>query len=127
VADRIRFVGRFDGIELVSWYHLGHCFVLPSRFEPYGAVVNEALLAGMPVLCSKKAGAIDLICSGQNGTIIKPHDVAGIANDIIKTISTVQPLEEVKQDLRKSLMPISFQNGIDGFFSALNVALKERI
>jgi glycosyltransferase involved in cell wall biosynthesis len=73
-SHAIFFVGRHDGIDLYSWYSLADIFVLPSTHEPYGAVVNEALIFGIPVICSKYAGASYLIKEKQNGWIVDPSN-----------------------------------------------------
>lgn len=78
--------GKLSGINLYAWYYLANIFVLPSKFEPFGAVVNEALIAGCYTIVSNQVGASSLITS-TNGAIF----------DINKTDS----LEEV---LKKSLM-----------------------
>ncbi|MDN5893797.1 MAG: glycosyltransferase family 4 protein [Nocardioides sp.] len=52
------------------------CYVLPSRIEPYGVVVHEAAVAGLPVLCSDFAGAAaGLVQDGQNGWVVPAGDV----------------------------------------------------
>lgn len=35
--------------------------ILPSRYDGWGVVVNEALMAGIPVICSDKAGSSSLV------------------------------------------------------------------
>jgi glycosyltransferase involved in cell wall biosynthesis len=45
--------------------------VLPSRWDGWGAVVNEALMSGTPVICSSYCGAADLISNGMNGEIFE--------------------------------------------------------
>ena len=37
------------------------CLILPSRYDGWGVAVNEALLAGVPVICSKQVGSSVLI------------------------------------------------------------------
>lgn len=56
---------RYKGIipfgtaqEKIAEYDL---LLLPSRYDGWGVVVNEALLAGVPVLCSDQVGASGLI------------------------------------------------------------------
>jgi glycosyltransferase involved in cell wall biosynthesis len=54
--------------------------VLPSDYEPWGLVVNEAMASGTPVLASDRVGsARDLIEPGQNGWIFPAGDVAALA------------------------------------------------
>ncbi|WP_273824776.1 glycosyltransferase family 4 protein [Pseudomonas asplenii] len=55
--NRIRYCGTIpfgDTQSVVSAYDL---LVLPSRYDGWGVVVNEALCAGVPVLCSDQVGA----------------------------------------------------------------------
>lgn len=63
--------------ELPEFYALAECFVLPSREEEWGLVVNEAMACGLPVLLSRVAGcARDLARDGENGFLFDPFDVA---------------------------------------------------
>ena len=52
------------------------CFVLTSHIEPYGVVVHEAAVAGLPVLCTDFAGATaGLLQDSYNGWIVASGDV----------------------------------------------------
>ncbi|MDD5595592.1 MAG: glycosyltransferase [Candidatus Omnitrophica bacterium] len=53
--------------------------VLPSRFDGWGAVVNEALMLGVPVICSDKCGAADLLEESWRGSIFKSESIAGLS------------------------------------------------
>jgi glycosyltransferase involved in cell wall biosynthesis len=55
-------------------------FVLPSLFEPFGLVVNEAMLCGLPVAVSDRVGAkFDLVRPDENGYVFPAGDVEGLA------------------------------------------------
>lgn len=73
LEEKIILPGRFEGAELYAWYLCASGFVLPSFSETFGAVINEALIFGVPVLCSQFAGASVLINS-ENGIIFNPYD-----------------------------------------------------
>lgn len=69
--------------ELFKHYFIGDALILPSLYEPWGLVVNEAMISGLPVIVSKICGcSLDLVENGVNGYIIDPDDV----NDIKKAI-----------------------------------------
>ncbi len=54
--------------ELPDLYTSASAFILPSEFEPWGLVVNEAMAAGLPILLSEEVGAFpDLLEVGING------------------------------------------------------------
>jgi glycosyltransferase involved in cell wall biosynthesis len=64
----VRFAGLKSTAEILPYYAFAHAFVLPSRQEPWGLVVNEALAAGLPVIVSNRCGcANDLVAHGING------------------------------------------------------------
>lgn len=84
---QIIFVGKKEGAELMAFYNLGEVFVLPSVYEPFGTVVNEALLSGCYVLCSSVAGASCLIKEGKNGSLFDPTDVVELKNKLQQSLS----------------------------------------
>lgn len=43
--------------------------ILPSHYDGWGAVINESLMAGTPVICSDACGASQLITNYSNGVI----------------------------------------------------------
>ncbi len=67
------------------WYHVpqflaaNDVLVLPSISEPWGLVVNEAMICRMPVIVSDKCGsAPDLVAPGVNGLMFDPSDETGL-------------------------------------------------
>lgn len=101
------FPGRFEGTALYAWYNIADCLVLPSYQEPYGVVVNEALLAGCKVLCSNHAGSVDLL-DKHNGLAFDPYNIDTLI-DGLKTVYEETMIDANRGDnLRPDLMPSSF-------------------
>lgn len=75
----VTFTGRLEGKELFLQYLMSDVFVLPSRLEPFGAVTNEALIAGCWCIVSENAGSSSLIKEGQNGNIFNPDNTDELA------------------------------------------------
>lgn len=111
------FMDRLEGAELISWYNIAHCLVLPSYQEPYGAVVNEALLAGCKVLCSTLAGAAELI-NNKNGYLFNPRDEAMLTK-LIENISHEFIPIRFPILLRRDLMPFRLEKKLDIIFPQL--------
>jgi glycosyltransferase involved in cell wall biosynthesis len=75
----VKFLGFQNQTELPALYDLCDVFVLPSRFEPWGLVVNEVMNAGKPVIVSDQVGSgSDIVREGENGSIFPAGDVAGL-------------------------------------------------
>ncbi|WP_206019641.1 glycosyltransferase [Runella sp. SP2] len=84
IGNSVIFTGSYYGRDLYAWYYLADFFVLPSRYEPFGAVVNEALIFGCPVLASKNIGALDYINEGNNGLIFDPENNESFVDTLFK-------------------------------------------
>jgi glycosyltransferase involved in cell wall biosynthesis len=61
--------------------------VLPSRYDGWGVVVNEAILAGVPVVCSDRVGAGAFVRRWGCG-IVYPSDTAEGLDDALRTLAT---------------------------------------
>jgi glycosyltransferase involved in cell wall biosynthesis len=79
VRARIEYAGFQAPEALPAFFAKADVFVLPSRYDGWGVVVNQALGAGLPVLVSDQVGAgYDLVTPGENGEIFR----AGDENDL---------------------------------------------
>ena len=64
ISGRVRFLGFLNQSQLPSVYAASDLMVLPSEYEPFGVVVNEAFCCGCPVIASDRVGAArDLIAA----------------------------------------------------------------
>ena len=81
IAERVRFIGFKNQSQLPGVYRASDVLVLPSRFEPFGLVVNEAMLSGLPVIVSDQVGArFDLVRPGENGYVYPAGDINALAS-----------------------------------------------
>jgi glycosyltransferase involved in cell wall biosynthesis len=85
--ESIRFLGFKNQTELPRYYDLCDLFVLPSRHEPWGLVVNEVMNAGKAVIVSDEVGAAaDLVVSGNNGIVFRAGDVDALSQALISVL-----------------------------------------
>lgn len=84
LADRfaapVRFRGAVAPAELPDAYARADVLALPSRFEPFGVAAREAAAAGLPIVCSRVAGAAgDVAVEGRNALLVDPTRTDEIA------------------------------------------------
>lgn len=67
ISDRVRFEGVLPAAQIPQRLSQADLLVLPSRWDGWGLVVNEALSVGVPAIVSNTCGVADLIQDGKNG------------------------------------------------------------
>lgn len=73
--QNVTFTGGIPWYQVSEWLAKSDVLILPSLSEPWGLVVNEAMVCGLPVIVSAKCGcAADLVLPGQNGFIFDPDN-----------------------------------------------------
>jgi glycosyltransferase involved in cell wall biosynthesis len=78
--ERVSFTGPLGRDDVVARYAAADAFVLPSRSEQWGMVLNEAAAAGLPLVATTAAGAAhELVEPGVNGFLVEPGDVGALA------------------------------------------------
>jgi len=81
----ITFVGSLQDEPLSREYYGAVCMVLPSRSEPWGLVVNEALAHGCPAVVSDSCGCVpELVHDGVSGYSFAAGDSAGLQRMMLK-------------------------------------------
>jgi glycogen(starch) synthase len=79
LGDRVAFPGLLSRAEIAWAMEHTEVFVLPSRVEPFGIVVLEALRAGCPVVVSSRGGATEIVRDGVDGLVADPLDLSQLA------------------------------------------------
>lgn len=111
IENNVIFAGYYSGDALYAWYDLANYFILPSRYEPFGAVVNEALVYGCPVVVSRFIGALDFV-TAENGIIFDPIN----HQEFVDTLrNACKRYIDHNKSQRQNLMPCSFSDYVIAF------------
>ena len=106
----MHFEGFQFGASLYQWYDRADFSVLASDHEAFGAVVNESLVLGCPVLASRYIGSLDFI-DGSNGIVFDPLD----PEEFRRSLSGAMARFPRPDGPRDSLMRISFEESVRTF------------
>jgi len=127
LAGRARFLGFINQSRLPAVYRAADLMVLPSDYEAFGVVVNEAMLCGCPVAVSDRVGAgADLVRNGENGYVFPGGDVKALAE--ILRVHFNDPARRVRMAVaaRTRMATWSPRENIEGLVQAIERAAQGR-
>ncbi|HXM93434.1 MAG TPA: glycosyltransferase family 4 protein [Candidatus Dormibacteraeota bacterium] len=88
VSARVRFLGFLNQSQLPAIYTSSDLMVLPSEYEPFAVVVNEAMCCGCPVIASDRVGAArDLIAPVCSQFVFPMGDIDALAAILRKALA----------------------------------------
>lgn len=92
---QLRIVSNASPSDVDKCYSEADCFVLPSRWEPWGVVLAEAAASGLPIICTDKCGARFEVVR-DNGMVVKSDDTNALA-------SAMHEIENMPQEERLAM------------------------
>lgn len=101
--ENVHFVGEIDNRNLGAWYQGSDVFVLPSKSEPWGLVVEEALNNGCPVIVSDRVGCKEDLVTEKTGLIFKND-----SKDDLKSVVRKMTDTAFYNQLRKNISGLDF-------------------
>src|SRR3972149_2326633 len=100
------FAGFVDYEQLPGYFGLSDLFVLPSKEEVWGLVINEAMACGLPVITTVKVGAsADLVRDGVNGFVVRdgePHELYNAMRKIVADSGLRQKMADASGQMIKN-------------------------
>jgi glycosyltransferase involved in cell wall biosynthesis len=123
VAGRVRFLGFVNQSQLPSVYASADLMVLPSEYEPFAMVVNEAMVCGCPVVVSDRVGAAKDLVAPVSPDFIFPHgDVVALAEILCRAFSDPARLKSLRSAVRARMETWSPRENVAGTLAAIERA-----
>lgn len=107
----IHFIGFKTKEGLLKYYKAADLFVLPTREDVWGLVINESMSFGLPTITTDKCVAgVEMIENGENGFIIPVDNSKELANKIKTILSNVELIKKMEINSLKTAQKYTIEN-----------------
>jgi glycosyltransferase involved in cell wall biosynthesis len=119
------FIEGFVQQNIIKYYYaLADAFILLSLSDPNPLVIFEALAAGLPIVCSYRAGnAVDFIIDGENGYQVDPLNHSDTLDKVKHALLNFDQLK-VSNISREVSRESNYHNSANSFVQAINDAVR---
>jgi glycogen(starch) synthase len=93
--NRIHFTGWLTPEQMASWYAAADVLVVPSWYEPFGMVILEGMLYGLPIAAADVGGPAEILEHDRTGVLFAPRDVEAMVRALTRLVTD--------QDLRRKI------------------------
>jgi len=107
--------------QLASEMRTHDVFVFPTRLDVFGLVVAEAIACGLPIVCSRWAGAARDLVLG-NGIIVDPLNIDELASAMRELAMNAQVRSDMRLAATTVLRKHNMATAVNGYLSALRTA-----
>ena len=116
----VRFCGFKNQSELPRFFDLANVFVLPSRHEPWGLIVNEVMNAGRAVIVSDEVGCQpDLITDGIEGAVFPAGDIDALSRALSRVLQSPEVWTSMGGCALRRIQRWSFEEDVQALRRAL--------
>jgi glycosyltransferase involved in cell wall biosynthesis len=90
LRERIHFTGWLSPSNVSRWYQAADILVVPSRYEPFGMVVLEGMLYGLPIVAAEVGGPAEIVEHGRTGLLFPPRNTKALARELRRLVEDPQ-------------------------------------
>jgi glycosyltransferase involved in cell wall biosynthesis len=91
----VRFEGGQDPLKMAAVYRSADVLIFPTLRDVWGLVANEAMLCGLPVLCSKYAGCAEELFAPDG--IFDPNNPEEFVANLRKAVAGLVPRADLSR------------------------------
>lgn len=127
IRERVRFLGFVNQSQLPAVYTSADLMVLPSEYEPFAVVVNEAMCCGCPVAVSDHVGASrDLVTPVHREFVYPAGDVSALAGLLRTALSNREQLAAIGRAAAAHIQTWSPERNIAATLEAITTAVSRK-
>jgi glycosyltransferase involved in cell wall biosynthesis len=100
---QIHFTGWLTPDKVADWYREADILVMPSWYEPFGMVILEGMLHGLPIAATSVGGPADILEHEKTALLFPPRDVEALTDAILRLVSKPQLRRRLGRDAAKEV------------------------
>jgi glycosyltransferase involved in cell wall biosynthesis len=125
IADQVEFLGFVNQSALPALYKMVDLMVLPSTYEPFAVVVNEAMCCGCPVMVSNRVGAAkDLVVPVARDFVFPAGNVEVLAELLAAALRNPGRLQKLKTAVVEHIKTWSPERNVEAMVEAIEAGVK---
>lgn len=118
--SHIYFLGFKTKDELGELYQAADIFVMPTREDIWGLVINEAMNFGLPILSTNRCvAALELVENNVNGIIVSVDDPDALSQGIIQLFNS--DLQKMGQQSKLKIQQYTLENMVKAHLNFFNL------
>lgn len=85
--NQVHFTGWLPPSEVAKWYRAADVLVVPSWYEPFGMVILEGMLHGLPIAATDVGGPAEILEHGRTGFLFPAKNVTALTDTLLRLIN----------------------------------------
>ena len=85
--NHLRFTGWLTPVQVAEWYRAADILVVPSWYEPFGLVILEGMLYGLPIAAAVVGGPLEILESDRTAVLFPPRNAEALACALLRLIT----------------------------------------
>jgi glycogen(starch) synthase len=82
--SQIHFTGWLTPDKMAEWYRIADILVMPSWYEPFGMVILEGMLHGLPIAATSVGGPADILKHEETALLFPPKNIDGLSAALLR-------------------------------------------
>lgn len=122
IADRVRLLGQISGERKVSLYRSARFLVCPSRREPFGNVILEAMASGLPVVATDVGGNSEMVTPEVSGLLCVPESPGALAEAIVQLTASDMLRDRLAEGATREVRRFEWARAVDRYVATYREA-----
>lgn len=119
-VTNVHFLSFMPFEKIKKYMEYADAFVLPTRWDIWGLVVNEAMAAGLPVITTERCVAgVELIKPGENGYIVPAENPEILAEKINILVENQEILQNMSINSRETSSQYTIEKMVDVYAACI--------